>query len=109
MITTKLKPMKHQLQAYDRFIDKDYGALFCEMGTGKTKIILDIIQNGLEGNTLVIGPNGLHLNWHHLEIPKHLDVDYACYCWKGTPTTKKAKQELADFMAHESPLQVLLG
>lgn len=108
MITTKLKPMEHQLQAYDRFIDKDYGALFCEMGTGKTKIILDIIQNGPEGNTLVIAPNGLHLNWHHSEIPKHLDVDYACYCWKGTPTTKKAKQELADFMAHESPYKFFL-
>ena len=105
---TKLTPMDHQVQAFDRFRTKDYGALFCEMGTGKTKIILDIIQNGPEGAVLVIAPNGLHLNWNHSEIPKHVAVDHSCYCWKGTPTSKKAKRELDEFFQDDSPFKFFL-
>ena len=100
--------MDHQVQAFDRFQTKDYGALFCEMGTGKTKIILDIIQNGPEGAVLVIAPNGLHLNWNHSEIPKHVAVDHSCYCWKGTPTSKKAKNELDEFFQDDSPFKFFL-
>lgn len=98
---TALPPFKHQQQAFDRFHDQPYGALFCEMGTGKTKIILDIIQNSDQKNILVIAPNGLHNNWDRIEIPAHLhkNCPYEVYCWKGTPTTKKARKELEAFLS----------
>ena len=51
-----------------RFYNKPYGALFCEMGTGKTKIMLDILQNPnrtdhILYDAVVVAPNGLHHNW----------------------------------------------
>ncbi len=98
----KTKPLKHQEQATERFINEKYGALFCEMGTGKSKIILDIIQNSKAPvAVLVVAPNGLHHNWARNEIPKHLDKADV-YCWNGSPTSKKRKQELNAFYNKES-------
>lgn len=98
----KTKPLKHQEQATERFVNEKYGALFCEMGTGKSKIILDIIQNSKAPvAVLVVAPNGLHHNWARNEIPKHLDKADV-YCWNGSPTSKKRKQELNAFYNKES-------
>lgn len=97
---TALPPLDHQHKAFRRFHVQDFGAFFCEMGTGKTKMILDIAQNGAERNILVVAPNGLHLNWHHIEIGKHLheEITYRSYCWRGRPTSEKAHKELHRFM-----------
>jgi len=91
---TKLKPMAHQQQVFDWAQGRDYGALFCEMGTGKTKIVLDIIQNDATNGALVTAPNGLHRNWDKIEIPKHVAKESHVYCWKGNPTTNTAKKLL---------------
>ena len=103
----KTKPLKHQQDAVERFRDQDYGALFCEMGTGKTKIVLDILRNSTDlFEAVVIAPNGLHHNWAINEIPKHVsssDLDpVEVYCWKGPIKTKKSKQEFARFLKPES-------
>ena len=98
----KTKPLKHQEQATERFVNEKYGALFCEMGTGKSKIILDIIQNSKTPvAVLVVAPNGLHHNWGRNEIPKHLDKADV-YCWNGSPTSKKRKQKLNAFYNKQS-------
>lgn len=92
----KTKPLKHQEDAVMRFYNKPYGALFCEMGTGKTKILLDILQNPnnvehTQFDAVVVAPNGLHHNWALNEIPKHMDnVDI--YCWKGPIRSKRQTQ-----------------
>ena len=39
----KTKPFKHQLDALDVSHDKKYFALFMEMGTGKSKVLIDNI------------------------------------------------------------------
>lgn len=95
----KTKPFKHQKDAVKRFVDKPYGALFCEMGTGKTKIVLDIVQNAEENvDVVVIAPNGLHHNWAINEIPAHVTRKMDVFCWSGPVKTKKRKQELTRFM-----------
>ena len=98
----KTKPLKHQEQATERFVNEPYGALFCEMGTGKTKIILDVLQNSKQPiNVLVIAPNGLHHNWAKNEIPKHTEKSDV-YCWNGPPTSKKKQQEITRFFNLQS-------
>jgi SNF2 family DNA or RNA helicase len=98
----KTKPLKHQEQAVDRFINEKYGALFCEMGTGKSKIILDVIQNAKAPvNVLIVAPNGLHHNWARNEIPKHVEKADV-YCWNGPPNSKKKQQEIKRFFQLES-------
>jgi SNF2 family DNA or RNA helicase len=101
-IKYKTKPLKHQELATERFLNEKYGALFCEMGTGKTKIMLDIVQNAKKPLVVVvIAPNGLHYNWHKNEIPKHFDRADV-YCWQGTPKSKKRVKELERFYNKES-------
>jgi SNF2 family DNA or RNA helicase len=98
----KTKPLKHQEQATKRFVNEPYGALFCEMGTGKTKIILDVLQNSKQPiSVLVVAPNGLHHNWAKNEIPKHADKADV-YCWNGPPNSKKKQQELTRFYNTQS-------
>jgi SNF2 family DNA or RNA helicase len=98
----KTKPLKHQEQATERFVKEPYGALFCEMGTGKSKIILDIIQNSKSPvSVLIVAPNGLHHNWARNEIPKHVE-SADVYCWNGPPSSKKKQQEINRFYNLES-------
>lgn len=104
----KTKPLKHQEEAVKRFHKQSYGALFCEMGTGKTKIVLDIIKNASDQfDALVTAPNGLHHNWAINEIPKHMD-DVLVFCWKGPMKSKKSKQEWTRFLAAQDKSRMFL-
>jgi len=106
----KTKPYKHQEDAVKRFVDKPYGALFCEMGTGKTKIVLDIIQNSADNvDVFVTAPNGLHHNWAINEIPTHVHKDIDVYCWKGPIKSKKASQEYNRFIRSEKSRMFLIN
>lgn len=110
---SKTQPYQHQADAVARYLTQDYGALFCEMGTGKTKIMLDILQNSPEeSGVLVAAPNGLHLNWYYKEIPTHISEEaiphYAAYCWKGRPTSKKAKKAWEAFLTCDAPYKFFL-
>lgn len=105
----KTKPFLHQKNAVERFVDKEYGALFCEMGTGKTKIILDVIQNaGLINDVVVIAPNGLHHNWATNEIPRHFSKDVDVFCWSGPIKSKKKKLEFNGFLNKDTKTRMLL-
>lgn len=99
----KTKPFEHQRRAYERFVDKPYGALLLEQGLGKTKIMLDILGNQRIGRVLVLAPNGLHANWYHKELPEHYPCIEApkCYLWRGPATTMKARQELDEFLRQD--------
>ena len=37
----KTKPYDHQLKALEKSWDKEYYGLFMEMGTGKSKVLID--------------------------------------------------------------------
>ena len=41
----KTKPWAHQLMALDYLYPRDIAALYTDMGTGKTKIMIDLIMN----------------------------------------------------------------
>jgi SNF2 family DNA or RNA helicase len=72
------------------------------MGTGKSKIILDVIQNAQTPvAVLIVAPNGLHHNWARNEIPKHIEKSDV-YCWNGPPASKKRRQELTAFYNKQS-------
>lgn len=105
----KTKPFEHQKAAVERFVDKPYGALFCEMGTGKTKIMLDILGNNDSEDIVIAAPNGLHFNWEALEIPKHFPKeDCEIYTWRGMPTSKTRKRDLNQFLKSDAKYRFLL-
>ena len=93
----KTKPYKHQLDALEKSWNKKNYAHFMEMGTGKSKILLDNISilydKGYIDSALSIAPKGVYRNWKNQEIPIHL-VDHITtniVCWSPTPS----KQEKA--------------
>ena len=98
----KTDPFDHQRAATERFINAEYGAFFCEMGTGKTKMMLDILRNAERPQrVLIAAPNGLHMNWFHSELPKHLNAeDYAVFEWRGPHKSQKRKKTWTQFLNH---------
>ena len=93
----KTKPYKHQLTALEKsWSKKEYG-YFMEMGTGKSKVLVDnmamLYDKGKINGALIIAPKGVYTNWLSQEIPNHL-VDHIkpkMVLW--TATTSKAKDK----------------
>ena len=63
----KTKPYKHQLTALEKSWNKEVYALFMEMGTGKSKVLIDNISmlydRGKINGALIIAPKGVYKNW----------------------------------------------
>jgi SNF2 family DNA or RNA helicase len=72
----KTKPYAHQLKALEMSWNKEVFAYFMEMGTGKSKVLLDNIamlyDKGKINGALIIAPKGVYKNWYDAEIPVHL-------------------------------------
>ena len=75
----KTKPYAHQLKALEESWDKTEYGYFMEMGTGKSKVLLDNIamlyDKGKIDSVLIVAPKGVYKNWYDSEIPIHL-VDH---------------------------------
>jgi SNF2 family DNA or RNA helicase len=67
-------PYAHQQEALQLAWDKPAFAYFMEMGTGKSKIIVDEIVNYINHKmidcAIVVAPNNVHVNWK-TELLKH--------------------------------------
>ena len=72
----KTPPYKHQLKALEMSWNKPFFALFMEMGTGKSKVLLDNIamlyDAGKINGALIVAPKGVVGTWYKQEIPTHL-------------------------------------
>jgi SNF2 family DNA or RNA helicase len=92
----RIKSFKHQVKARAKLREHDAFALLMEQGTGKTKpTIEDAAERFLKCNIdvmLVIAPNGVHINWTELELPKHMpkNVEYQAAFWASDMTKKEA-------------------
>lgn len=53
----KTEPWKHQKKALSYLYRRDTAALYTDMGTGKTKIMIDLIQSREFKRVLVVAPN----------------------------------------------------
>ena len=93
----KTKPYEHQITALEKSWDKDEYGYFMEMGTGKSKVLVDNIamlyDKGKINAALIIAPKGVYRNWFSGEIPNHLasHIDHKTVLW--TATTSKAKDK----------------
>ena len=93
----KTKPYGHQITALEKSWDKEEYGYFMEMGTGKSKVLIDNIamlyDKGKINGALIIAPKGVYRNWFRQEIPNHLPchIDHHVSIW--TATTSKAKDK----------------
>ena len=94
----KTKPYKHQLTALEKSWDKDEFAYFMEMGTGKSKVLIDNIamlyDKGKINSALIIAPKGVYRNWYSQEIPNHIPshINYKSVLWTASNSKTKDKE-----------------
>lgn len=57
------KPWKHQEEALQFLYPRNFGALYTDMGSGKTKVMIDLIVNRRFKTTLIIAPKKVCRVW----------------------------------------------
>lgn len=84
-MTFKTEPYKHQKEVFNLFKDRDFHGLFMEMGTGKSKVAIDIASylysEGKISAVLLIAPNGVHYQWYSEQLPEHSPIPYNAFIW----------------------------
>jgi SNF2 family DNA or RNA helicase len=108
----KTKPYKHQVTALENSWMKEYYAYFMEMGTGKSKVLIDnaamLYDNGKIDGLLIIAPKGVYKNWHEAEIPTHLadHIENVSVLWQANITLKQ-KRNLDTLFKTDHKLHIL--
>ena len=94
----KTKPFDHQQTALDAAGSKGSFGFFMEMGTGKSKVLIDnmgkLFLEGKINFALVIAPKGVYRNWVAKEIPQHMsdDVPLRVIRWVASPNKKQTEE-----------------
>ena len=95
----KTKPYQHQKDALEKSWNRDSFAYFMEMGTGKTKVLIDNLallyeKNKVDG-ALIVAPKGVVGTWFNQELPTHLPerVKNMTVLWQSN-INKKQKEKL---------------
>lgn len=96
------KPFQHQIDCFERFKDCSYFAIFADMGTGKSRMAIDVVKHkyskGLSDRLVIIAPVVIGPQWHLEQLPMHLDVPYQSFVYRAG-TTKKLKLAQDKFFA----------
>lgn len=100
----KLEPYDHQMEVLLKSWNKTDWAYFLDMGTGKTKVLLDnagiLYEKDRIDGLLVIAPKGVYRNWNEVEIPKHLPERHnARVAYWRAQANKKELASIASIMA----------
>jgi SNF2 family DNA or RNA helicase len=98
MYKFKTEPYGHQITALEKSWDKSVYAYFMEMGTGKSKVLVDnmamLYDKGRINGALIIAPKGVYRNWYSQEIPNHLasHIDQKTVLWTALTSKTKDKE-----------------
>jgi len=94
----KTKPYAHQLTALEKSWNKETYAYFMEMGTGKTKVLIDnaamLYDKGKIDGVLIVAPKGVIGTWYNNEIPAHLPdhIENVLVLWQANITKGQSKK-----------------
>jgi len=109
----KTKPYAHQLTALEKSWNKENYAYFMEMGTGKTKVLIDnlamLYDKGKIDGALIIAPKGVVKTWYEQELPTHLPdhIENVSVLWQ--PSITKTQQEKLDSLFEiDTALHILI-
>ena len=109
----KTKPFKHQLTALEKSWNKETYAYFMEMGTGKTKVLIDnmsmLYDKGKIDGALIVAPKGVIKTWYEQELPTHLPehIENVTVLWQSN-ITKKQQEKLESLFEIETALHILI-
>ena len=109
----KTKPYAHQLTALEKSWNKETFAYFMEMGTGKTKVLIDnlamLYDKGKVDGALIIAPKGVVGTWYKQELPTHLPdhIENVTVLWQPL-ITKKQQESLDELFGTDNKLHILV-
>jgi len=109
----KTKPYKHQLTALEKSWNRETYAYFMEMGTGKTKVLIDnaamLYDKGKIDGILIIAPKGVVGTWYNQELPTHLPnhIENMSVLWQAN-ITKEQSRKLGDLFKTGEELHILI-
>ena len=109
----KTKPYAHQMTALEKSWNRETFAYFMEMGTGKTKVLIDnlamLYDKGKVNGALIIAPKGVVGTWYNNELPTHLPSHIAnvTTLWQAN-ITKKQQEKLESLFEVEESLHILI-
>jgi len=109
----KNQPFAHQAAYLQRFWENREAALFAEMGTGKSFMLINnaaiLYDKGYINAMLIVAPKGVYRNWYRSEIPKHMPdhVPYKMACWSASPR-KAEKIEMEQMYQSVDDLRILI-
>ena len=109
----KTPPYKHQLTALEKSWNKETYAYFMEMGTGKTKVLIDnlamLYDKGKVNGALIIAPKGVVKTWYEQELPTHLPnhIENVTVLWQPN-FTKKYQENLDRLFELGEDLHILI-
>ena len=109
----KTKPYEHQLTALKKSWNKENYAYFMEMGTGKTKVLIDNVamlydKAKIDGD-LIIGQKGVVKTWYEQELPTHLPnhIENVTVLWQPN-ITKTQREKLESLFEVETDMHILI-
>ncbi len=109
----KTKPYAHQMTALEKSWNRETYAYFMEMGTGKTKVLIDnlamLYDKGKVNGALIIAPKGVVGTWYNNELPTHLPnhINHETVLWKAA-ITKKQQEKLDTLFQPGEDLHILI-
>jgi SNF2 family DNA or RNA helicase len=109
----KMKPYAHQLTALEKSWNRESYAYFMEMGTGKTKVLIDnlamLYDKGKVNGALIIAPKGVVGTWYNNELPNHLPnhIENVTVLWQSN-ITKKQQEKLETLYEIGTALHILI-
>ena len=109
----KTKPYKHQMTALEKSWNKENFAYFMEMGTGKTKVLIDnlamLYDKGKIDGALIIAPKGVVKTWYEQELPTHFPnhIENVTVLWQSN-ITKTQREKLESLFEIETAMHILI-
>jgi SNF2 family DNA or RNA helicase len=109
----KTKPYAHQLAALEKSWNKETFAYFMEMGTGKTKVLIDnlamLYDKGKVDGALIVAPKGVVKTWYEQELPTHLPnhIENTTVLWQPH-ITKAQREKLESLFEAETNMHILI-
>ena len=101
------------MTALEKSWNRETYAYFMEMGTGKTKVLIDnmamLYDKGKINGALIVAPKGVVGTWYNNELPTHLPnhIAHVTTLWQSN-ITKKQQEKLKSLFEVEESLHILI-
>jgi len=101
------------MTALEKSWNKETFAYFMEMGTGKTKVLIDnlamLYDKGKVDGAIIVAPKGVVKTWYEQELPTHLPdhIENVTVLWQPN-ITKKQQEKLETLYEIGTALHILV-